>query len=366
MTITAAVTEAAGEPFRLQEVEIEAPRAGEVLVRMAASGLCHTDLLVKEGTFPTPLPAVLGHEGAGIVEAVGPGVATLAPGDHVALSYDSCGDCATCAGGRPFHCHGFFNRNFGAAREDGTTALSKDGEALQSHFFGQSSFATQAVVPERSAVKIDDDVPLELVAPFGCGIQTGAGAVMNVLRPSPGDSILVTGAGGVGLSAVMAAAVMGCGTIIASDLRPARLELARELGATHTIDAAEGHLVEQVQAIAELGVDCALEASGSTAALRGAVDALAPGGVCGVVGAPPFGAEVSLDVNMVIAHARTITGIVEGESVPSVFIPKLIELWRAGRFPVDRMIRTYGLDAINEAAEDAERGDTIKPVLTMA
>jgi aryl-alcohol dehydrogenase len=366
MTITAAVTEAAREPFRVQQVEIEDPRAGEVLVAIAASGICHTDLTVRDGTFPTPLPAVLGHEGAGVVEAVGPGVAGLAPGDHVALSYDSCGACPGCAAGRPFHCHGFFGRNFGAARADGSTALSRDGNALQSHFFGQSSFATRAVVPERSAVKIPDDVPFEVVAPFGCGIQTGAGAVMNVLRPGPGSSILVTGVGGVGLAAVMAAAVMGCTTIVVADMNPARLELARELGATHAIDAGQADLGEEVESIAGLGVDCALEASGSTAALRSVVDALAPGGTCGVVGAPPFGAEVALDVNTVIAQGRTIKGIVEGESVPSVFIPTLIGLWREGRFPVDRLVRTYDLDAINEAADDAAAGETIKPVLLMS
>ena len=365
MTITAAVTDAAGEPFRIQGLEIEDPRPGEVVVNIAASGLCHTDLLVREGTFPTPLPAVLGHEGAGVVEAVGSAVSGLTPGDHVALSYDSCGGCAACAAGRPFHCHGFFGRNFGAAREDGSTALSRDGEAVHSHFFGQSSFATRAVVPERSVVRIPDDVPFELIAPFGCGIQTGAGAVMNTLRPQPGSAILIAGVGGVGLSAVMAAALMGCTTIIAADLKPERFELARELGATHVVDAGQADVGEEVQAVTGIGVDYAIEASGSTAALRTAVDALAPGGFCGVVGAPPFGAEVALDVNTVIAQGRTVKGIVEGESVPSVFIPKLIALWREGRFPVDKLIRTYDLDAINDAAGDAERGETIKPVLLM-
>ena len=364
MTITAAVVEAAGGPFRLQELEIEAPRAGEVLVEMVASGLCHTDLLVRDGGFPTPLPVVLGHEGAGVVEAVGPGVEACAPGDHVALSFDSCGGCDRCAGGRPFHCEGFFGRNFGAARPDGSAALARGGEAVHSHLFGQSSFATRAVVLERSVVKIPDDVPLELVAPFGCGIQTGAGSVMNVLLPRPGDSILVTGAGGVGLSAVMAAAVMGCGTIIATDLHPSRLELARELGATHVIDAGRTDIAEEVAAITDGGVDFALEASGAVAALRAAVDALAPGGgVCGVVGAPPIGTEVSLDVNVLIGQARTTKGIAEGESVPSAFIPRLIELWRSGRFPVDRMIRTYSLDDINQAAEHAEQGATITVLL---
>jgi aryl-alcohol dehydrogenase len=365
MPITAAVTEAAGAPFVVQELEIEDPRAGELLVRIAVSGICHTDLTVREGTFPTPLPAVLGHEGAGVVDQVGPGVTGFAPGDRVALSYDSCGACASCATGEPFHCHGFFGRNFGAARPDGSTALSRDGTAIQSHFFGQSSFATHAVVPERSAVRVADDVPFEFIAPLGCGIQTGAGSVMNVLKPGPGSSILVTGVGGVGLAAVMAASIMGCTTIIAADLRTERLELARELGATHAIDPGGADLGEEVEAITGIGADLALEASGSTAVLRAVVDSLAPGGTCGVVGAPPFGEEVSIDVNTLIGQGRTVKGIVEGHSAPRVFIPILIELWRAGRFPVDRLVRTYDLDAINEAAADAERGDTIKPVLLM-
>jgi aryl-alcohol dehydrogenase len=365
VSVTAAVTEAAGEPFVVQELEIEEPRPGELLVRIAVSGICHTDLTVRGGTFPTPLPAVLGHEGAGVVEKVGSGVTAFAPGDHVALSYDWCDACAACASGRPFHCHGFFGRNFGAAREDGSTALSRNGTAIQSHFFGQSSFATHAVVPQRSAVKIGDDVPFEYAAPLGCGIQTGAGSVMNVLKPGPGSTFLVTGVGGVGLAAVMAASIMGAATIIAADLNTERLELARELGATHTIDPGNADLAEEVEAITGGGVELALEASGSTAVLRTVVDALASGGTCGVVGAPPFGEEAAIDVNTLIGEGRSIRGIVEGHSVPSVFIPLLIDLWRAGKFPVDRLVRSYDLDAINDAAADAERGTTIKPVLVM-
>ena len=237
------------------------------------------------------MPVVLGHEGAGVVEAVGSAVSAVAPGDRVALSYDSCGVCATCRAGRPFHCLGFFERNFGAARADGSTALTHEGSQVHSHFFGQSSFATGAVIPERSVVAIPDDVPFELVAPFGCGIQTGAGTVMNTLRPPAGSSIVVFGVGGVGLSAIMAARVVGCAKIVAVDLRPARLELAGELGATEVVNAGEEDVVEALERITGHGADFTVEASGSTRALRQAVDCTGPGGSCAVVGAPPFGAR---------------------------------------------------------------------------
>jgi aryl-alcohol dehydrogenase len=231
MTIVAAVIETGGAPFRLESLELGPIQADEARVRIAACGICHTDLLIRGGSFPTPMPVVLGHEGAGVVEEVGAAVTRVAPGDRVVLSYASCGTCRTCATGRPYYCAEFGARNFGGARSDGTTALSRNGQPVHSHFFGQSSFATHAAVTERSLVRLPDDVPFEIAAPLGCGVQTGAGGVLNVLRPQAGAAIAVFGVGGVGLSAVMAAALTGCGTIVAVDVKPARLELARELGA---------------------------------------------------------------------------------------------------------------------------------------
>ena len=356
MEIQAAVTESKGAPFALQAVELEEPRAGEVLVRVAAAGICHTDLIIRDQWYPVPLPAVLGHEGAGVVERVGPGVSTVAPGDHVAMSYGSCGGCPTCLVGRPFHCHDFFGRNFGATRPDGSTALSRGGEPVHSHFFGQSSFATHAIATERNVVKLDRALPLEVIAPFGCGIQTGAGAVLNVLHPHAGTSIAVFGTGTVGLAAVMAARVAGCTRIVGIDVRPERLELARELGATEVLEA--GEPVE--------GVDFALETTGSADVLRTAAYSTGPGGVTGIIGAPPFGTEVSLGINELLTMGRSVVGIVEGESVPPVFIPRLIELWRQGRFPVDRLMRTYPFERLDEAAHDAEEGRVVKAVVTMA
>jgi aryl-alcohol dehydrogenase len=363
--ITAAVVESAGAPFALGPAELGEEQPDEVRVRMTASGICHTDLLIREGTFPTPMPVVLGHEGAGVVEEVGAAVTQVAVGDRVALSYGSCAACRACATGRPYHCDDFFARNFLAARADGTTALSRQGEPLHSHFFGQSSFATGAVVNERSVVKIDDDIPFEVVAPFGCGVQTGAGTVINALRPPVGSSIAIFGAGGVGLSAVMGAVVCACDPIVVVDVRASRLELARELGATHTIDASTTDPVEAIVALTRGGVDFSIEASGVPGVLRQAVDALASNATCALVGAPPAGTEEPIDVNALLSRGRIVRAVVEGHSVPQVFIPQLIRLWRAGRLPVDRLIRTYDFDQINEAGDAALAGEVVKPVLRL-
>jgi aryl-alcohol dehydrogenase len=362
---TAAVTEATSAPFALQELELGELRANEVLVRVAAAGICHTDLIVRDQWYPVPLPAVLGHEGAGVVERVGSAVVGLASGDRVGMSFDSCGRCPTCQTGRPSYCHAFFEHNFAAARADGTSALSRRGELIHGHFFGQSCFATHAVASERNVVRLPDAIPLDVAAPFGCGIQTGAGAVLNVLRAPAGSSIAIFGTGTVGLAAVLGAVVAGCTTIIGIDVNPARLELARELGATHAIDARETDAVAQIQAITGVGADFSLETTSSPAVLRQAVECTGPTGVCGLIGAPAFGTEVSLDMNSILVAGRTLRGIVEGDSVPSLFLPRLVELWEQGRFPVDRLMTFFDFDQINEAAAAAEAGTVVKPVLRM-
>ena len=366
MKITAAVTESTGAPFALQEVELGELRADEVLVSVAAAGVCHTDLIIRDQWYPVPLPAVLGHEGAGVVERVGSAVTQVAPGDRVAMSFASCGLCPTCRTGRPSYCHDFFARNFGAARPDGTSVLSRGGELVHGHFFGQSCFADHAVAGERNVVRLGDGVPLEVAAPFGCGIQTGAGAVLNVFRPPAGSSLAVFGTGAVGLSAVLAGVVAGCTTIVGVDIVPGRLELALELGATHVVDAREGDAVETVQAASPGGVAFSLDTTGSPAVFRQALECTEPAGTCGLVGAPMFGVDVSFDMNSILVAGRTIRGIVEGDSVPELFVPRLLELWRQGRFPVDRLMTFYDFDRINEAAHDAETGRTVKPVLRMA
>jgi aryl-alcohol dehydrogenase len=361
----AAVVEEKDARFVLQEVEVGELRPDEVLIEVRASGICHTDLGAKAGGYPTPLPCVLGHEGAGVVAAVGGAVVGASVGDRVAMSYASCGECASCRSGRPMYCAEFMPRNFLAQRMDGSTALTRGGAPLSSQFFGQSSFATQAVCQQRSVVRIDAEIPFELLAPFGCGIQTGAGAVLNVLRPGASASLVVLGVGAVGMSAVIAAGLSGCGTIVAVDLNPARLELARELGATVTIDASREEVVERVVALTGGGAEYSLECTGDPRVLRQAVDMLASDATCGVIGAPPFGTEVAFDVNELLGRGRVIRGIVEGGSIPQLFIPQLVELWRQDRFPIDRLVKTFAFDQINDAVAAMNDGSVIKPVVVM-
>ncbi|GAB7106266.1 NAD(P)-dependent alcohol dehydrogenase [Streptomyces phaeofaciens JCM 4814] len=365
ITTRAAVVESAGAPFTLSEVVLDDPGPHEAVVRLVAAGLCHTDLGVAGGGLPFPLPGVLGHEGAGVVEAVGSAVTGVAPGDHVVLSFTSCGACRDCRGGHPAYCATWLPMNLiGGRRADGTSTLSRDGEPLGGHFFGQSSFAERALVDERSLVKVDPDVPLESIAPLGCGVQTGVGAVWNVLTPAAGSAIVVLGAGAVGLSAVMAAALTPATTIVAVDKVAERLQLARELGATHTVDAGQAALGD---AIAEItggrGADGIVETTGSTAVLRRGVDALAARGTLVVVGAPPFGSEVALDVNGLLGGKR-IVGLTLGDSETQTFIPALVRLVKEGRLPLDRLIGTYPFADIDRAVRDMTSGRTIKPVLT--
>jgi aryl-alcohol dehydrogenase len=367
MRITAAVTESKGELFALEQVEVGELRDGEILVAVAAAGICHTDLICRDQWYPVPLPAVLGHEGAGVVTAVGASVTKVAIGDRVGMTFDSCGGCASCQTGRPAYCHQFFEHNFASSRpRDGSSVLSRDGELLHAHFFGQSSFATHAVAGERNVVRLPDGIELAVAAPFGCGIQTGAGAVLNSLAAPAGSSVAVFGTGTVGMAAVLAAVVAGCTTIVAIDINSARLELARELGATMSVDPAAMDAVDAVRAATRGGVDFSLECTGNPAVLRQAVDCLTPLGTCGVIGAPAFGTEVALDVNTILTGGRIVRGIVEGDSVPDLFLPTLMELYLQGRFPVDRLMTFYDFDRIEEAAHDAEAGTSIKSVLRMS
>jgi aryl-alcohol dehydrogenase len=364
MRITAAVVREQEQPFSVVEFELEEPQAGEVLVRVVGTGVCHTDLIVRDQWYPVPLPVVLGHEGSGVVVKVGEGVTKVEEGDHVVLTFNSCGQCPSCKRGKPAYCLNFFELNFGGTRSDGTTSISKDGEAVHSHFFGQSSFASYALASERSVVKVPKGAPLELLGPLGCGVQTGAGAVLNVLQPEAGTAIAVFGTGAVGASAIMGAAVAGCTTIIGIDVEQGPLELARELGATHTINSTETDVGEEIANITG-GVNYAIETTAAPEVARQAVDALAPLGVCGLVGAAPLGTEFSLDMNDILIPGKTVCGIVEGDSVPDVFIPRLIELYNQGRFPFDRLIEFYDLQEINRAAENSEQGTVLKPVLRM-
>lgn len=361
----AAVVESGGAPFTLCDVELAEPGSHEAVVRMVATGLCHTDLGVASGGLPFPLPGVLGHEGAGVVEAVGPAVTGVAPGDHVVLSFTSCGDCRNCRGGHPAYCATWLPLNLiGGRRADGTGTLSRDGEELGGHFFGQSSFAERALVDERSLVKVDPEVPLTSIAPLGCGVQTGVGAVWNVLKPVTGSTVVVLGAGAVGLSAVMAAALTPATNIVAVDRVGERLELAKELGATHTVDAGEADLGEALAGITGgQGADGVVETTGNVGVLRKGVDALAARGTLVVVGAPPFGTEVALDVNGLLG-GKQVVGLTLGDAETQTFIPALVRLVKEGRLPLHRLISTYPFAEIDQAVRDMGAGKAIKPVLT--
>jgi len=365
MKIDAAVVREESGPFEIETVELEEPRAGEVRVRVVGAGICHTDLSVRDQLLPTPLPAVLGHEGAGVVEAVGEDVTKVEPGDHVVLTFTYDDACEQCRDGQVALCENVMEMNFGGQRlSDGSTPLrDEDGEELSGMFFGQSSFATHAIATEENAVPVDDDVPLAMLGPLGCGIQTGAGGVINVLDPQAGASIVVFGAGSVGLSGVMAADVKGCTDIVAVDPLAPRRETARDLGATHAIDPTA---VEDVEgAIRDHlggGAEYTLETAGVAQVLRQAVDCLGHGGTCGVIGAPPMGTEVGLDVNDMLL-GRTVTGITEGNANPDLFIPDLIDLYRRGKFPFDELVTFYDFDEIERAVADQEAGEVIKPVL---
>ncbi|MCP3164298.1 NAD(P)-dependent alcohol dehydrogenase [Myxococcus qinghaiensis] len=362
----AAVVWKKGGPFQLEDVTIEAPQADEVLVRMVATGMCHTDMIVRDQFYPVPLPVVLGHEGAGVVERVGSRVTKVAPGDHVVMAFTFCGRCDLCQSGHPAYCREFFARNLGGGRMDGSTAVQKEGKPLHDHFFGQSSFSTFAIATERNIVKVRKDVPLELLGPLGCGISTGAGAVLNSLKVTAGRTFAAFGSGAVGLSAVMAARLAGATTIIAVDTRPNRLQLALELGATHVVNGQDEDAVAFIKRVTgDKGVDFTLESTGNPKVLRQAIDSLDLLGTCGVVGAPPFGTEASFDVNDLMIPGKSVRGIVEGDSVPDVFIPQLIDLYSQGKFPFDKLARFYPLEQINQAAKDSEKGDTLKPIIRM-
>lgn len=367
MEITAAIVKEKGGPFVLEQVELDAPRANEVLVKIVATGMCHTDMAIRDQQMPSPLPQVLGHEGAGIVAAVGSEVSEVAVGDHVVLTFGFCGHCPNCRQGAPTYCYQAAAYNFGGSRPDGSHMHHQPGVDLHDNFFAQSSFGTYAIAHENNTIKVTKDVPLELLGPLGCGIQTGAGAILNSLAVPVGTSIAIFGTGAVGLSAVMAAHVAGCTTIIAVDINPGRLEFAKELGATHAINSQQEDAVAQIQALTGgRGVHFSFDTTGRPEVIRNAVRALALKGTCGLVGITAPDKELAFGPGDIMPVGRTIKGIVEGDSVPSVFIPHLIELYQQGRFPFDKLVKFYDFDQINQAAEDSEKGVTIKPILRIA
>lgn len=356
----AAVQYAPGEVPRVQRVELDEPGPGEVLVRVRATGICHTDLSIP-GVL-TPVPVIPGHEGAGIVEGLGEGVRGLAAGDHVLISFGSCGRCMQCGDGHPHDCERFPEINFGAMRSTGVPGARVEGAAVSSGFFGQSSFSTHAITTPRNLVKVDKALPLDLYAPLGCGIITGAGTVMNALRPEPGNSIAIFGAGPVGLAAVMAARIRGCDPIVVVDLNRSRLELASDLGATQEIDPAEVDTLEVIRRVTNGGADFSVETAGAVETFTNAIDAIRPGGTCGLVTVPQAPFEYA---PIPILLGRTLKGVIEGASDPQRFIPELIALHEAGQLPIEKLIRFYDFADFESAYRDAQAGEVVKAVLRM-
>jgi aryl-alcohol dehydrogenase len=363
MQITAAVARAPQSAFTIETVELDEPRADEVVVRIVGVGICHTDLIARDQHIPVALPAVLGHEAAGVVERVGAAVRKVQPGDHVVLSFLSCGACECCTHDEPSYCHAFVPLNLLGTRADGSAGMRIGEQVVSGRFFGQSSFASHALASERNVVKVDREPPLQLLGPLGCGFQTGAGAIMRSLACEAGSSIAIFGCGAVGVAAVMGAAVQRCKTIVVVEPQAGRRQLALELGATHVLDPAAGDISTALRAIAPAGVNYAFDTTGIQAIVETALASLAPHGALGIVAAATPETSISLNLTSAVLGGHTIKGILEGDSNPDELIPELVRHFRQGRFPLDKVIRTFPLHQINEAIDAQHRGDCIKAVL---
>jgi aryl-alcohol dehydrogenase len=365
MKITAAVVYERSGPFTVEQLDLCDPRADELLVEVVASGMCATDLHGRDAYYPTKFPKVFGHEGAGIVRSVGNAVASFKPGDHVVMAYPWCGACPNCETRRQSYCLHAFDLKMNGTRPDGSTMHSKNGKRVYSAFFQQSSFGNFTIANERFAVQIRKDAPIEHICALACGGQTGAGAVLNVMKPRSGDSFVVFGVGSVGLSAMMAAKISCCDPVIAVDVHEHRLALARDLGATHTVNHANrSDVVEEIRKIIGPGARYTVETSAVPSVFREAVDCLMPGGTCVLLGSARKGTETSFEVPF-LQNGRTVRGVIQGDSVPKEFIPLLVEHIMAGRFPIEKMISFYPLAEINRAAAESSTGKAIKPVLRM-
>ena len=359
--ILAAISHGSSGAPRIEAALLDDPKADEMVIKLGAVSMCHTDIGASSWL---PGKRVLGHEGAGTVVALGDGVEDFAVGDRVVATFGSCGTCPNCNDERPAYCYTHAEINFEGARPaDQPTITLPDGEVIAGEFFQQSAFATHALVTRRNCVKLPDDMPFALAAPLGCGVQTGAGAVINNFAAKAGRGLLVIGCGAVGLSAVMAGRIAGCDPIIAVDLLPDRRELALELGAHHALNGEDGDLAETIRALSSGGVSYALDTAGTQHTYETALAALHPGGMCGVVTLPGgFGEPVPHPGGITFMNTSTI-GIIEGDSVPTRFIPWLIEQQTAGRLPYEKLIRHYRFDEIASAYDDLKTGKTIKPVL---
>jgi S-(hydroxymethyl)glutathione dehydrogenase / alcohol dehydrogenase len=362
MRVTAAVLYDVRKPLVVEDVDLMEPGPHEVLVRWKANGVCHSDLHVMTGDYPHPLPVVLGHEAAGVVEKIGPGVESVAPGDHVCSSYiPSCGKCWYCIGGQPTMC---------ALRDkprwfmlDGTPRFQKNGQGLH-HFLQVSGYATHAVLPDVSVIPIRKDAPLDVVCLVSCGVLAGAGPVFNRAKVPPGASVAVWGCGGVGLNTIQAAKLVGAGKIIAVDVVKQKLDWAQEFGATHAVDASKDDPVARVQALSGTGgVDFAFEVVGTQKTIEQALLATHRGGTCVIVGVSPAGTKVSVDPSLFLQQ-RVLTGSSFGAGHQRTDVPMLIDLYMSGRYRLDELItRRVALGELNHAFDLMLRGEVKRSVV---
>lgn len=362
MSMRAAVLYEHDTPLVIEEIELDPPKTGEVVVRMAASGVCRSDLHVIKGVHPTPLPAILGHEGAGIIEEVGPGVKNVKPGDHVLLSWlPYCGRCRWCTRGRPSLCENVEWSELGTLA-DGTVRFRR-GDLPIHHYIATSSFSERAVVPAQCAIPVGADLPLRELALMGCAVMTGVGAVLNTAGVRPGDNVAVVGCGGVGLNCVQGASIAEASRIIAIDTEERKLKLAQDLGATDLVNASESSVLENVLDLSGGGVDYSFEAIGYPDTIELAVGLLGRGGQAILVGMAPPEARIPFDALTMTLQEQTIKGCWYGSVRPPADFPLLVELYRAGKLRLDSLIKTCKLDEINEAFQAMESGEVARSVI---
>lgn len=370
--VKAALATSSDKPYATTTLKLRAPAANEIRVRIVATSVCHTDVLTKNKALCS-FPIVLGHEGTGVVDALGSDVSGFDVGDHVILSYDYCGHCPQCKADRPAYCDNHGSLNFGGTRPNGDTThrdpKQESGDVFGS-FFQQSSFATYALSHASNTIKVDKSLPLTILPPLACGVQTGAGVVFNTLQVEKDSSLVVFGCGCVGLSAIMAARIAGAKNIIAVDVNQQRLTLALELGATATVSPEEfpdaTSIVSHVQSLTGIGgCHYAIDTTGIPAVLRQAFDSCRPLGVTAMIAPGVPGTEVSIEM-LGLLPGKSLRGVVQGDAVSKTFIPRLIELWQQGQFPFDRLITHFqSIESMNEAVQAMSRGDVIKPVVVI-
>jgi aryl-alcohol dehydrogenase len=363
MNITAAVARKPYEDFSLEDLKLDALKADEVLVKIEGVGLCHTDIISRDQSIPVPLPMVLGHEGSGRIIEVGSKITDLQVGDHVVLSFLSCGSCGNCKDDMPSYCHQFPEVNFAGSRRDGSHTIVNEGEQIYGNYFGQSSFATHALANRRNVIKVDKKAPLACLGPLGCGFQTGAGSVLRSMACEPGSNIVIIGGGSVGMSAVIAAKIAGCRNIILVEPMDVRRKLGLEMGATHAIDPHVGSAAEQIRSILPDGAQYILDNTGIPAVIEEAITYLAAHGFLGLLGSVSPEVDIKMNLTGSILRGHRVQGILEGDSDPETFIPELVQYIIDGQFPIEKLVSFYPLSEINTAIIDQHEGRCLKAVL---